>query len=439
MRKRFLAALLSSLVLLTVPISAAGEEAWLAPASREVPVFTDLTDSWCRDYAETVCRTGLMEGYPDGRFGPGDPLTTAQTAVIAARCYDLLTGGDGTLPAGEENDPWYQCAYAALAPLLGFEGCEDLEASLVPSNDCYRATFVELLAIVLEKAGVALPAINSVSALPDVGPEDASYLLSHANAYAGVKKSWHEAVLSFYNAGILQGVDAYGTLSSSPLTRGEAAAMLARLLDPSLRLAFTLEPFDLCRDVLGLPPDSVVAVIGGDSITADQFSYAFAVRFTSGLIWEERMDLAAALPDSAENALAFLKRETAAVRLAQQLGYLPTEEALAALDRRAAEQAGYGGLSEAAWQYELRRTAAVDWVYAYFCDQYGYSSPLMHVDGGESYLVDQLYDVQRTLSADFAPPLEKMDWPAVARRIAASPYAGQEILYRPMLCGYIPG
>lgn len=77
-----------------------------------------------------------------------------------------------------------------------------------------------------------LPAINDVDRVPD---------------------NMDPAVLALYNAGILTGSDTYGTFDEDgTLNRGQAAAMLARLVDPSLRQRFTLEPFDLCTDVLGL-------------------------------------------------------------------------------------------------------------------------------------------------------------------------------------------
>lgn len=65
----------------------------------------------------------------------------------------------------------------------------------------------------------ALPAINSISSLPDTDDEE---------------------VLRFYNAGILTGMDKSGTFDGDkPLTRKEMAAMLSRIARPSLRVKFT--------------------------------------------------------------------------------------------------------------------------------------------------------------------------------------------------------
>ncbi len=65
----------------------------------------------------------------------------------------------------------------------------------------------------------ALPAINSISSLPDTDDEE---------------------VLRFYNAGILTGMNKSGTFDGDkPLTRKEMAAMLSRIARPSLRVKFT--------------------------------------------------------------------------------------------------------------------------------------------------------------------------------------------------------
>ena len=68
----------------------------------------------------------------------------------------------------------------------------------------------------------ALPAINTISSLPDTDDEE---------------------VLAFYNAGILTGMDKFGTFQGDKtLTRKEMAAMLSRIARPSLRVSFTPAP-----------------------------------------------------------------------------------------------------------------------------------------------------------------------------------------------------
>lgn len=72
---------------------------------------------------------------------------------------------------------------------------------------------------------------------------------------------------------MLSGKDEYGTLEgSASLSRAAAAAMLARLIDPAQRLTLDLKPLDLCRNLLGAEPETVILTIGGQDITVEQFA-----------------------------------------------------------------------------------------------------------------------------------------------------------------------
>lgn len=83
-----------------------------------------------------------------------------------------------------------------------------------------------------------LEPINTVDVLPDV-PAD-RYMTWTENGRSGTNGNFGD----LYRAGILSGTDEYGTFHGGlPLTRAEAAAMLARLLRPELRLRFTLTPY----------------------------------------------------------------------------------------------------------------------------------------------------------------------------------------------------
>lgn len=69
-------------------------------------------------------------------------------------------------------------------------------------------------------------------------------MLMARNAVAKLPDTSDAHVLAFYNAGILKGTDDYGTFAGSKsLTRAELAAILSRLIRPSLRLAYTLKPW----------------------------------------------------------------------------------------------------------------------------------------------------------------------------------------------------
>ena len=89
-----------------------------------------------------------------------------------------------------------------------------------PLVSAWREDFAALLWSV---AG-DLPVLNPDPAIPDVPGERYDYQQT-------------AAIRWLYQAGILNGTDAQGTFrGASPLNRGQAAVMLSRVLDPSLRI-----------------------------------------------------------------------------------------------------------------------------------------------------------------------------------------------------------
>ena len=108
------------------------------------------------------------------------------------------------------RDGWYYARQNGLGKLLGGEA-ED-----------FRTLFAYRIAAVTD-----LPAINDIAdnAVPDLDP----------------RSTVDQDALRLYRAGVLNGVDSQGTFAGSKaLTRAEAAAMLARVLKPELRLRFAL-------------------------------------------------------------------------------------------------------------------------------------------------------------------------------------------------------
>ena len=87
-----------------------------------------------------------------------------------------------------------------------------------------RKQFVEIISAALPDE--ALTPINEVKALPDVEADDPAL----------------PTILRLYNAGILTGVDEYGTfLPDQPISREQIAAIITRVADPAMRKRFTLK------------------------------------------------------------------------------------------------------------------------------------------------------------------------------------------------------
>lgn len=294
---------------------------WLVPKQREAAVFADVTDTWCENYVDTVYQAGLMSGKTAENFDAVSPLTHAQITVITARLHDLLRGGNGVLPSPAAGEAWYQPAVDYLQANCADENVGYTLKNLKQNADepCSRLTFVHMLSGVLPEV---LPAINDVNVVIDTADED---------------------VAAFYRAGILNGSDAYGTFrENASLTRGAAAAMLARLADPAQRLEFTLKDFDLCRDILGVAPETVLLTVNGEDVSAALLAPQLcdAIR--------QRNGGTAALTDAVQFWCAY----SGSVRaLADTQGVRPSSAELADIAAEAAQKDGLYGRTAAYWQF----------------------------------------------------------------------------------------
>lgn len=225
--------------------AAAAESGRLLPSIRSYGGFADVKGSWCEPYVSAVYEAGLMEGTSSTAFQPNETLSCQAAVVLAARLHSLLTGGDGTFAP---SSPWYLSAQQYLLD-------KDTEVFSLPwfvyspEDLCTRADLAELLYAILAPLPDTLEPINTISAVPD---------------------SRDYEVQALYEAGILTGTDRYGIFrGGETVTRGETAAILARVIDPSLRRTFTLTPFDLGQVVLGIPGETVVETVDGYEVRSE--------------------------------------------------------------------------------------------------------------------------------------------------------------------------
>mgnify|MGYP004527235397 CR=1 FL=1 len=210
--------------------------------------FKDAELHWARDYISVCWQTGLMEGVSENVFDTEGTLTVAQCAAVAARLHARLNGREE--PA--RSEPWYQTYMDYMQDL----GCA-LPAD--PGAACTRQQFFQMIDAVVPEA--MLTPINEVGSLPDTKDE---------------------AILRFYRAGILTGMDDYGTFRGSlNLTRAECAAMAARIADSSLRLHFRLTRGDgsAAMQCLFVPADTLVMSVGGYDLDAALVTAALTHEF----------------------------------------------------------------------------------------------------------------------------------------------------------------
>lgn len=193
----------------------------LPKVNRYIPgQFHDVPDGvWYADSVRVVCEYGLMRGTGNDQFNADDKLTFAQALAMACRLHDAYFGNHSVFDMG---DVWYQpyVQYARENKIT--DKTYDYEAIIS------RADFVKLLAAALPPE--ALPEIAWVAdhAIPDI-PAHADYA---AAAY------------QLYRAGILSGNDGLGTFApENEMTRAQAAVLLSRMADVSLRQQTMLTGF----------------------------------------------------------------------------------------------------------------------------------------------------------------------------------------------------
>ncbi|WP_297871474.1 S-layer homology domain-containing protein [uncultured Oscillibacter sp.] len=171
---------------------------------------------------------GIRESYQplpgvmtEGFNGTGYRILSDEAAVSAL----FLLGAEEDAGEAVKNAWWYPAAfYLASEGQIPFSGLSSrvrpaesenlLSAFGAPASRALFAWMVDAVA-------GELPVLNETAGVPDVTEETADA----------------EAILRLYQAGVLTGVDEAGTfMGSAPLTRGQAAILLDRVLNPDARI-----------------------------------------------------------------------------------------------------------------------------------------------------------------------------------------------------------
>lgn len=225
MKKRILALALA--LSLVTPALAVQEEPFRRVRTYEGQ-FSDLSaDSGFYDNVSALYEYGLSVGQSDGSFGLTDPLTVGQAVIFAGRIRSLYRTGDpeaGSQAYGGDGGP------LALGYLryLQAEGVLDHALDDALSQTATRAQMAHVLANLLPE---------------EVLPPTHDTLVTQAHS-AGLaitdvtaQTPYAQDILDLYRKGISLGSDETGSfLPAASITRGAAAAMLTRLVDPVLRV-----------------------------------------------------------------------------------------------------------------------------------------------------------------------------------------------------------
>jgi hypothetical protein len=175
--------------------------------------FNDTDVHWARVQVKLAYNWGLINGYPDGSFGPNGKITGTEGTLMVGRLIDCLLL-DNSEDVSEDEVDW------SCIPAWAMDNMKKKTVLRIAVNtQCYGQNELNRLqfAVMLAKAMKLEPAeLDPNTALftdqADIPPEDLGY------------------IAALYELGIIQGYD--GAFSAGRLvTRAEAAAMLTRVLE----------------------------------------------------------------------------------------------------------------------------------------------------------------------------------------------------------------
>lgn len=178
-------------------------------------MFSDVgSDHWAKNNVKLAYEVGIMMG-AGSQFNLNNNVSEVEVITMAARLHSIYHTGKEEF---QQGTPWYQC-YLDYARENGI-----ISESTVPSGEsASRYLFVDILHNAFPADG--FKKINEVSAIPDV---------SRDNPING------EGVYQFYEAGILTGSGSDGAFHGVDyIRRSEAAAIISRMVDESLRIRNT--------------------------------------------------------------------------------------------------------------------------------------------------------------------------------------------------------
>lgn len=235
MKKHLTALLLALSLVLTAPVltppalAASDSMEHFVRSRAYTGQFSDLTTaSVFYDNVAALYEYGLSLGKADGTYGVKDSLTVGQAVIFAGRIRSLYRTGDP-----EQGPAAYQTGEGPVAlPYLLYlqaEGVLDTALDDRLADAATRAQMAHALANVLPEE--ALPPVHDALVAE-------SYATSRFITDVTEYTPYYQDILSLYRKGVCVGSDERGSfLPEAAITRGAAAAMLTRMVDPALRVS----------------------------------------------------------------------------------------------------------------------------------------------------------------------------------------------------------
>ncbi len=205
--------------------------------------FTDVNSgTWCYSGIKTVYNKGIMLGFTDKTFRPGNTVSWAEAIVIAARIHAAYN--DNLIEERREGDAWYSPYYRYCVARNMLPSSTPAASGLDQSINRYDLAYIFSRTIEAQD----MPNINDGS----IGD------LSSIPAY------YRASVTLLYTAGIMIGFDSAGSFCGTrTTTRAQISAVISRLIEPALRQGHDSRiNADMAETEANLENDSVAVEIG---------------------------------------------------------------------------------------------------------------------------------------------------------------------------------
>lgn len=234
MKKRLSALLLAALLLTTTALAAPDSAENFVRGKTYAGEFSDLTpENTFYSNVTALYEYGLSAGKADGTFGLQDLLTVSQAVIFAGRIRSLYRIGDAESGAAAHQAEGL-AVYEPYLRYLQAEGLLGSELDGTYATAATRAQMAHVLAPLLPPE--ALPLMNE--ALVAQCYASRRYI-TDVTEYT----PYYQDILTLYRTGVSMGGDATGSfLPERGITRGAAAAMLTRMVDPALRVTPAWDP-----------------------------------------------------------------------------------------------------------------------------------------------------------------------------------------------------
>ena len=175
-------------------------------------VINDIQTHWAKDYIDKLNKLGYVKGYEDNTYRPDNKITRAELITLIMRIMGVEVKRYKGSYSDVTTDDWF-CDYIQTALDLGIIS-ED--TNFRPNDEIKRDELVKIAvgAYLLENEA---PTLNiSMSSI-----NDSSQISERAKEFVQIA----------LNLGLVSGYDDGNFHASNGATRGECAAILARLID----------------------------------------------------------------------------------------------------------------------------------------------------------------------------------------------------------------